>query len=346
LLQDSDNPKSFLIIRLSSLGDILLTTPAIRSLRKTFPDSRIDVLVRNQYRELLEENPNISDLISPGEPADKEILRRLAVDLRGQYDVVIDLHTSLRSSYLRRRLEANNVLRYRKRRLVRWFLVRFKRNFYGGEFSIPIAYQEAMKGIGVKDDGQGLEWPAALAKRQQFLSKADIKTEPDSKPIALCHGASYATKQWPLEYWKELASKLVENGYTLWIFGDKSDEDAGNELESINADCVQNFCGELSITESGAGLSFCQLAVTHDAGPVHMATAIGIPVVSIFGSTVPQLGFKPFRIPHRIAEVEVSCRPCSHLGFEECPKGHFRCMKDQTPDSVFRLVIDLNTEIS
>jgi heptosyltransferase-2 len=345
LLPDSDNPQSCLIIRLSSLGDILLTTPALRSLHKTHPQARIDVLVRSQYRELLEDNPHISGLLSPEEPLDGKALKKLTADLNGRYKVVIDLHTSLRSAFLRRRLGAQTVLKYQKRRLVRWFLVRLKRNFYGGASSIPLAYLEALQGIGVEDDGQGLEWPAALARRQQFLSIAGLESEPDSQPIALCPGASFATKRWPLESWKGLAFRLVEKGYSLWIFGDKTDQEAGVDLEAIDFERIRNFCGDLSIAESGAGLSFCRLAVTHDAGPAHMAAAVGIPVVSIFGSTVPQFGFEPFRIPHRIAEVVVRCRPCSHLGFEACPEGHFRCMKDQTPDSVLSLIDDLAGEI-
>ncbi len=333
---------TFLIIRLSSLGDILLTTPAIRCLRRAYPEARIDVLIRAQYRELLEGNPHLSNLILFPDHGDSAALRKMAVELRGRYDVVIDLHTGLRSFYLRRRLRAEWILRYRKKRLQRWVLVRLKRNIYREEFSVPIAYMRALAKLGVQDDGGGLEWFAATTHRNSFLTNFGLEAIPDPAPIALCPGASHFTKRWPLEKWRELGKRLLDAGEpALWVFGGFEDSEAGEYLSRLHPERMLNFCGKLSLTQSGAGLSLCRLAITHDAGPAHMAAAVGTPVVDIFGSTVPQFGFSPFRIPHRIAQKELYCRPCSHLGYSKCPLGHFRCMRDQSVDEILKLAREL-----
>ena len=336
-----ERPPSFLLIRLSSLGDILLMTPALRALRTRYPDSRIDVLLRSRYRDLLENNPHISNLILFEAHNDSQPRKQLEAELRGRYDVVADLHTGLRSFGLRRRLGAHRVLHYHKRRLARWLLVQFKINLYRKEFSVPLAYLEALRPLGVQDDGLGLEWPGALAKRDEFLQLVGLSEAPQSKPVALCPGASFNTKRWPLDYWQELAGMLLKRGNTLWIFGGENDTDAGNTLRDLNPHRVLNFCGKLNPALSGAGLSFCRAAVTSDAGPMHMAAAGGTPVVAIFGSTVPAFGFRPFRVPHRIAEVNIGCRPCSHLGYDQCPLGHFRCMKEVTAEKVAGLLGEL-----
>jgi lipopolysaccharide heptosyltransferase II len=334
---------SFLLIRFSSLGDILLLTPALRSLRQAYPDSRIDVLIRPRFRELLENNPHISHLVFLEDPADSHTLKQLQNELHGRYDTVVDLHTGLRSSQLRTQLDAGRILVYDKRRFVRWLLVAFKINLYGREFSVPEAYLEALKPLGVKDAGGGLEWPGALARREEFLQVAILAQAPDPKPIALCPGASFATKRWTQESWLDLARLLLDKGHTLWVFGGTEDAEAGEALKAVNPERMSTFCGKLSPALSGAGLSFCQAAVTNDAGPMHMAAAVGTPVVAIFGSTVPAFGFRPFRVPHRIAESSVYCRPCSHLGWAACPLGHFRCMKEQKAEGVVRLVEELLT---
>lgn len=340
----SGTDHSFLLIRPSSLGDILLLTPAIRCLRKAYPSARIDVLIRPRFQELLIENPHVSDLVFLEDPADWGTLSNLRKRLRQQYEIVVDLHTGLRSSYLRKRLGAERILTYHKRRLPRWLLVKFKRDFYGEEFSVPKAYLEAMTSLDVRDDGGGLDWPLAFSRREKFLKLISLNQSPQLRPIALCPGASYPTKCWPIENWRELAEKLLARGDTLWVFGDETDRDDGEMLRQLNPSRVTNLCGNLSLAESGAGLSFCRLAVTHDAGPSHMASAVGVPMVAIFGSTVVRFGFRPFRIPHRIAEVELYCRPCSHLGWEVCPLGHFRCMKDLKADRVIELFAELERE--
>ncbi|TKJ42543.1 hypothetical protein CEE37_02315 [candidate division LCP-89 bacterium B3_LCP] len=346
MLPRSTSNDSFLVIRLSSLGDVLLTTPALRCLRKTYPQSHIDVIVRERYVELLRGNPNISSVIPLPEPADRKTIRNVAETMESRYDTVIDLHTGFRSTYLRRLLKPERALIYHKRRLVRWLKVRLKLDLYGDEFSVPLAYLKCLQPLNVKDDNLGMEWQGALLQKDQFLEKAKLAYPSEVPTIALCPGASFASKRWPVENWCSLAAELLKENFNLWIIGDNSDKTAGDQIRSVNPEHINNFCGLLSFAQSGAALSLCNLAITHDAGPSHMAAAVKTPLVAIFGSTVLQFGFRPFRIPHRIAEVNVTCRPCSHLGFDRCPKDHFRCMKDITSEHVLQLVKDLLSDIS
>ena len=326
--------ESILLIRLSSLGDILLLTPALRRLRAAQPQARVDLLTSQRYAELLQDNSHLSNLILAPDHPDRSALQKLAADLRGRYDLVVDLHTGLRSVYLRRHVAAQRVLKYKKRRLARWFLVRFKWNFYRGEFSVSQAYLNALKPLGVRDDSLGLEWLAAQNSLPDFMRQAGLARLPDPWPIALCPGASHFTKRWPETRWRELAHRLLETEPSLWIIGDQADYPLGQQLCQLNPERVVNFCGRLSLAHSGAALALCRLAITQDAGPAHMAAAVGVPVLAIFGSTVPQFGFAPFRVSHRVAELDLFCRPCSHLGFAQCPLGHFRCMKDLSVEHV------------
>lgn len=345
MLPTLDTHQSILVIRLSSLGDILLTTPALRCLRIVYPEARIDVVVRERYLELLQGNPHISSLLLLPEPADRKTLQDFVKEHRSRYGIVVDLHTGLRSAYLRRNLRPAMILSYRKRRIARWILVKFKKDVYGGEFSVPLAYLKALVPLGVYDDGGGLEWPLALNKKESFLEIADLKEAPNPPPIALCPGASFASKRWPIELWRELTEELLKKGHSIWVFGDQSDTEAGEHIKDVDPVRVLDFCGKLSLAETGAGLSYCKLAVTHDAGPAHMASAVGTPVVAIYGSTVTRFGFRPFRIPHRIAEIDLPCRPCSHLGFQACPLEHHNCMNDQHAADVLSRIEDLKAEL-
>jgi len=257
LLPASSKTLSILIIRLSSLGDVLLTTPAVRSLRNTFPSARIDFMLKEQYAELLQNNPHISSIITFPEPADFDTLNRMIAKLRDQYDIIIDLHTSLRSYQLRKRLNAGRVLKYKKRRLLRWLLVNCKRDYYPQEFSIPTAYIEAMKPLGVVDDGTGLEWHITEDKVQRFLEIAELNEKPPQKPVALCPGASFATKRWDSERWMELAEKMAERNHLIWVFGDESDREVGERIQTIYSDRIINLCGKLSLAEAGAGFDEC-----------------------------------------------------------------------------------------
>ncbi|MBU0517780.1 glycosyltransferase family 9 protein [bacterium] len=316
----------------------------MRCLRKTFPKAQIDFIVKEQYVELLAGNPHLNNLIPLAEPGDKRALSALCNNLKNRYHTVIDLHTSLRSNFIKRRLGASRILSYNKRRIKRWLLVKTKRNFYGTEFSVPGAYLDALKSIGVADDDKGLEWPGIVSLMDQFYQRAGLDRSSLDKPIALCPGASFATKIWPLDNWEKVLDELLKRDVPLWIFGDQDDYQAGERLRSLAPERIQNFAGKLSISGSAAGISLCRLAVTHDAGPMHIAAAVGTPVVAMFGSTVPAFGFKPFRSPHRLLQAKVSCRPCSHLGFDVCPLRHFRCMQEISPEQVTEAIYNLEAQ--
>jgi len=316
----------------------------LRCLRKAFPEAQIDFLVKEQYAELLNGNPHLNNLITLPEPGDRNQLTNLCRTLKNRYQTVVDLHTSLRSNYIKPRIGAKTILSYNKHRFRRWLQVKTKHSFYRSEFSVPQSYLEALKPLGVEDDGDGLEWPEIKNHIDRFYSVAELDRTLTEKSVALCPGASFGTKIWPLEKWRQVVSELLNRDVHLWIFGDKHDEDTGDALKRLAPDKIKNFAGKLTISESAAGISLCRLAVTHDAGPMHIAAAVETPVVAIFGSTVPDFGFKPFRIPFKLVEIGVSCRPCSHLGFSTCPLNHFKCMNEITAEQVLEAITNLEAQ--
>jgi heptosyltransferase-2 len=205
--------------------------------------------------------------------------------------------------------------------------------------SIPERYLQVGKAVGVRDDGLGLDlfWQEEDEKRaQQILSDHQI---PVDKPfISIAPGASFFTKRWPAEYFNNLISH-VQNayGYTCVILGGPHDEPLGAYLAQ-NSNTI-SLAGKTTLLESAVIIAKSALMVSNDSGLMHMATAVRTPVVVIFGSSVKELGFYPYKGEYKVLEVEgLDCRPCSHIGKNACPKKHFKCMQDIPPESVFNEV--------
>lgn len=329
--------EKILIIRLSSIGDIMLATPFIRQTRNRFPDAEIGFVIKKKFSSLLSENPHIDYLyeLKPGRL--KELIREIN-PLR--YDYVFDLHNNIRSGIIGYRLKKNYINHIRKDKLRQQKLVRFKINSYKNNKPIPERYLEVGKPVGVKDDKQGLEyyWNSdAEQKVNGILEK--IPKHRKNILIGIAPGAGFYTKRWPVEYFINLINKL-EHKYNSWfiILGDRSDVNLGKAIAS-NRKKTLDLTGQLSLMETGALISNLNLTITNDSGLMHMATAVKTTVIAIFGSSVREFGFFPFRGESRVIEnLEAECRPCSHIGRTACPLGHFKCMRELSPDKVFTAV--------
>jgi len=312
-----------LIIRLSSLGDILLTTPVIRALKEKYPSAAIDFIVKKQYGDALLHNPNISNLILYDKEKVKELARAFSST---DYDLIIDLQNNFRSRRLARHLKGPK-RRFIKPALRKILLVRFKINFLKDFKTISERYAEA---AGVSIDEKGLEL---------FLPRGiETNLMKGENYIGFCPGSKHFTKRWPPEYFISLGNELTGSGYKIILFGGKDDADLcsliGKEIDgSIN---LQN---DDTLLQTAASMKECKFIITNDSGLMHTASAIGIPIVAIFGSTVREFGFVPSGTHNLILENNsLSCRPCSHIGRGSCPKKHFKCMNEITPGSVFKQV--------
>ncbi|MBI5471586.1 MAG: lipopolysaccharide heptosyltransferase II [Ignavibacteriae bacterium] len=349
----TDTPNKTLIIRFSSVGDIVLSSLLVRTFRTRFPNCQLDYVVKEEFADLVRRNPNVSNvLLLPrgGSFGDLQQLRRTI--RRNNYDLVVDIHDNLRSLVLS--WGSQRVVRINKRKFARLMLVNCKVDLYrklGGSPSVALRYLETVSHCGVEDDGRGLEifYSDDDARRvEQLLESENVG---DSREfLGICPSAKHNTKMWPRERFAQAAAILSEEkNRAIILFGSQDEqarcEQVRSEILATNPTArVVNLAGRISLVETAAAMDRCALVLTNDSGLMHIAAARKRPLIAIFGSTVKQLGFFPFGTESRVVEnVGLACRPCTHIGRSECPRGHFRCMLDVPVAEVVRAAQSLHT---
>jgi len=318
-----ENVNKLLIVRLSSFGDILLTTPLIRSVKNSYPDLKIDFALREEYRDLLKFNPYLNELhlYSGKYKSNPLLLQKLN---ENEYDLVIDLQNNLRSRQLLRGFRKSKIL-FNKRNLDKFLLVHFKINRLKDATSIPERYAQTL--LDLELDNKGLDLFTKNETSHLLLNKNNL--------IGLCPGSKHFTKMWPAEYFIELGNLLQQNGYKIAVFGGKDDKQMCEYINSNLNDSI-NLCNDNDILQTAADIKICKAIYCNDSGLMHAASAVGVPVISIFGSTVKEFGFSPYNCKNLILENNsLSCRPCTHIGRANCPKKHFNCMKQISPRTAF-----------
>ena len=332
-----NTPHKTLVIRFSSIGDIILSTPLLRVLRERFPQGQIDYVTRTEYAGLVRHNANLNVThefdAATGFPGLRELKKKLR---RERYDLVIDLHNSIRSRYLRSMLGVGSIVKVDKRIKERTLLVKFKKNTYKSATPVADRYIETVHEFGIQKDGKGPE----LYIPDEILfgvsgKIAKLHLNQYDHVVGICPFAKHATKEWPVERFVELGVNAVKDlNCAVMIFGG-TQERGRSELfvqalsGSIGGERIFNFTGELSLVETAAAMQYCDAIVCNDSGLMHVATAMEKKVVAIFGPTVEEFGFFPQGGHSVVLERKgLYCRPCSHLGLPRCPEGHFRCMKD------------------
>lgn len=321
-----------LLVRFSSIGDILLTTPLIRALRARHPGARIDALTKSGFAPLLADNPRLDSVLAA---APGESLASLAGRVRASgYTHHLDLHGSLRSGLLRVLLPGR-WHGYSKHRVARALLIRTRKNHYpAGTPPVPERYFEAASGLDVTPDTGGPEFflaGGARAEASAWLAAAGVT--PDREIVALAPGAAHLTKRWPVERWTALATALAAAGRTVLLVG--GPEDVTTATAVANAvPGVLNAAGQFGLQGTGALLRRSSALVSGDTGVMHMATGVGTPVVALFGPTVEAFGFFPYHAHARVVQHDLPCRPCSRMGGPACPLGHHDCLRGIGADEV------------
>jgi lipopolysaccharide heptosyltransferase II len=322
--------KKILIIRLSSLGDILLTTPLVRSVKKQYPGIRIDYLLRTEYKDTLLLNPYIDNLICFANNRTDEVKRKISKE---KYDIVIDLQNNLRSAGLLE-FSTRPKFKYRKKNISKYLLVQFKINLLRNSAPVSVRYARAVKGLDLDD--MGLELYTNKIPSLPF-SKGE-------KYIGIAPGARHYTKKWPSEHYIQLGKKLFSEDYKIILFGGKEDKELCRLIAGAIPEAV-SLANNNDLLQLSADMKGCLAIVCNDSGMMHTAAASGVPVVAIFGSTVREFGFFPYKIKHRVNEhLSLPCRPCTHIGRGSCPQDHFRCMKEITPEAVYENLLTLINE--
>lgn len=311
--------EKILVVRLSSLGDIILTTPIIRSLRKKYPSSIIDFLLKDNYSEVLSSNPYINNLKLYSSAKSLNV---------NEYDLIIDLQNNFRSNQIRRGF-SGRIIKFRKPSLRKFLLVNFKLNLFNEIKSIPQLYSESIENCIL--DSKGAD----------FFLNNDFTSDPVENFVVFCPGAKHFTKRWPEEYFIKLAKMFEEKGIKVALVGGKDDEEIIERI-SENISNLQLKFSEDKLNEIVKIFKRARIIITNDSGMMHLACTQNVKVVTIFGSTVKEFGFFPYNCNSILIEnKEVKCRPCSHIGKDKCPKGHFNCMKSIYPEIVFNKALSM-----
>lgn len=322
--------KKVLIIRLSSLGDIILTTPVIRCIKnQTHAD--IHYVTRRQNAFLVKQNPYISKVIE----VDKDPLEQFGFFKSEGYDFVIDLHNNFRSRrftlYLNRPTG-----RFPKLNIKKWLLVNCRLNLMP-DLHIVDRYFRAASKLRIVNDREGLEY--FIPKEPEEQAREIAAGFPDGYTVIVA-GAKHFTKQIPAE----IAKKIVKEADGPFIvLGGPEDARRGDEIEAAAPEKVSNYCGKISFDVSAAIVSKAQSVITSDTGLMHVAAAFKRPTLVLWGNTVPEFGMYPYMPGNRhlyypVENRSLSCRPCSKIGFDACPKKHFRCMLDTDVVQIARIL--------
>jgi ADP-heptose:LPS heptosyltransferase len=308
-----------LILRFSSIGDIVLTSPVLRCAHLQL-GAEVHFLTKKAYAGILEANPHVSKVHVFDKEPDAALLSELRTE---RFDLVVDLHHNLRSLRIKwalgRPSKSFNKLNWEK-----WLLVRLKIDRMP-DAHIVDRYLATLADLGVRYDGQGLDYfiPEGTAVDPVWLPRTPF--------VAFAIGATHATKRLPNNKIAEICDQLTA---PVVLLGGKSEEtDAEEILTKCSRGDLTNLCGKLSLHQSALVLKAAQKVIAHDTGLMHIAAALRKPMVSVWGSTVPKFGMWPlYPTGHDLnSSVEVAglnCRPCSKIGHARCPKGHFKCMMD------------------
>ena len=323
----------FLIIRFSSIGDIVLTTPVIRCLRKQYPDAEIHFLTKYSFRSILANNPYINKIHTLGDSFEL-MLHELAT---GEYDYVIDLHHNLRTLRIKRFLKNVKSFSYDKLNIEKFILTNLKINTLPKKHIVQ-RNLETVKSLGVKDDGLGLDY---FIPAMDEVKQSDIPTSHMHGYIAVVIGAALATKKLPLHKLKDLCRAI---DHPIILLGGKEDYEDGKAIAAIDDVKIYNACGKFNLNESADLVKKSKLVITHDTGLMHIAAAFQKPIISVWGNTVPAFGMYPYygkRSNMQFDVVEINklwCRPCSKIGYKKCPLGHFKCMEKIAVNDIVILV--------
>lgn len=322
----------FLIIRFSSIGDIVLTTPVIRCLKKQVAIAEIHFLTKKSFAPVLTGNPYIDQLhVIENDP--EEIIDTLRAE---DFDYIIDLHHNLRSLKVKRALKKQS-FSFNKLNIEKWLFTTFKINKLP-KLHIVDRCMKTVASFGIKNDGGGLDY---FIPREEEIKESDIPTSHKAGYIGLVIGAAHATKQYPLHHLQQFCRQI---DHPVIVLGGKEDAANGEQLSAIDPFKIYNACGKFTINESADLVKHAKLVITNDTGLMHIAAAFKRPIVSLWGNTVPEFGMYPYYGDNYLASVaknrpgnskpfdileskNLSCRPCSKIGHNKCPKGHFKCME-------------------
>ena len=330
-----------LVIQTAFLGDVVLTTPLFRALRRRFPDARLDVLVTPAAAPLVEEDPHL-DTVLTYDKRGREPLAGVARRLRQEgYDLLLAPHRSHRTALLGWMSRAPLRIGFRDAGLGLLYHRRVARPMELHEVDRNL---ELLRGLGLAPEPDDRVLHVGYTDREareveRLLQGAGVA--PDEPLAALAPGSVWATKRWTAEGFAAVGRGLRDRGYRVVILGGPGDRDVARQVAGGIGPGVVDAVGRTSLKALAAWMDRVALLVTNDSSPLHVAAARGTPVVALFGATTLDLGFGPFHDRSRVVQADLPCRPCGLHGGRVCREGHFRCMRDIPPEAVLEACQEL-----
>jgi ADP-heptose:LPS heptosyltransferase len=322
----------FLIIRFSSIGDIVLTTPVVRCLRKQYPDAEIHFLTKHAFKNIVAHNPYINKIHTLGDSFEL-MLHELAIE---EYDYIIDLHHNLRTLRIKKYLKNVKSFSFNKLNIEKFILTNFKINTLPKKHIVDRNF-ECIKALNVENDGMGLDY---FIPAFDQVKENDLPTSHMHGYIAIVIGAALATKKLPLHKLKELCAAI---DHPIILLGGKEDYEDGKAISQVDEIKIYNACGKFNLNESADLVKKSKVVITHDTGLMHIAAALQKPIISVWGNTVPAFGMYPYygkrsNMEYDVVEInKLWCRPCSKIGYNKCPHGHFKCMEKIAVNDIVNL---------
>lgn len=317
-----------LVIRFSSIGDIVLTTPVFRCIKNQIPDAEVHFVTKSSYKIVTAHNHNI-DKFYYLENDLTAVIENLKLE---QYDYVVDLHNNTRSYRIKRALKKKS-FSIKKLNVEKFLLTNLNINIMP-DAHITKRSLDTVAPLGVTDDGLGLEY---FIPAKDMVREHDIPTSHSAGFISIVIGATYETKKLPVHKLQELCKKI---DHPIMLLGGLEDSVNAEMIASVDPVKIYNACGKFNLNESADLLRQSKLVVSHDTGLMHIAAALQKPIISIWGNTAPVFGMYPYfgsqmKQQYDVMEVNgISCRPCSKIGYHKCPMEHFKCMENQDISSI------------
>src|SRR3569833_462189 len=311
-----------LVIRFSSMGDIIYTTPVVRCLKTQLPDAEVHFLTKPQFKYIYGSNPYVDKLLLL-KPTLAETIREIKAE---HYEYIIDQHNNLRTTLIKLRTGIKSST-YKKQAARKWLSLKFHWKLVE-PIHLVERYMKAVQFLGIKNDGKPIDY---YIKAQHDLQKL-LPASHQNGYIAFVIGATHFTKRMPND---KIIGICRQINLPIVLLGGEDVKGNGMEIANATGDKTYNACGITSLDESVFIVSKAQKVLGFDTGLTHIAEAFDVPIGSIWGGTVPELlGVQPYMVKDaEVIGIELSCRPCSKFGLEKCPLGHFKCMKD-IPDEI------------
>ena len=317
------SPKKILVIRFSSMGDIIYTTPIVRCLKLQIPDCEVHFLTKDQFKYIYQQNPYLTKLHLL-KPKLADTIKDIKAE---QFDLIIDLHNNLRTSIIKIATQIPSST-YKKDRLKKWLGLKFKWSSLFSKDHLVDRYLETVKFLGIKNDNRPIDYYAA----KEYALETFLPPSHSGKYIAFVIGATHFTKRMPNEKIIEICKGI---NLPIVLLGGNDVKANAEEIKQAVGANVYSTCGETNLDQSVFIVSKAYKVIGFDTGLTHIAEAFNMPIASVWGGTTPDLlGVFPYKVKDSlVVGIELPCRPCSKFGLEKCPLGHFKCMKN-IPDEV------------